>query len=437
METSSTLNISIPNDTVFYLKEHETFQAEHKRYIASLGLDFVETGYEQEPRFLGIKPNLEASYYIGADWLTKDKAIVVTPKMQEIDYVSLFITALKHAPSDKYFAKFYGIKFNEPKIEAKSLDNIITPLLIIHFLIEVNNLLRKGLKKGYIIQEENLQTKIKGKIILSRQYSKNICNGRHDKIYCKYQEYSVNIAENKLIKKGLIYAKHSLTNMPALQKHNIFPEINKLLNNALSGFTHVSDDIDVNAIKNTQKNKLYSNYNDVIGLAKAILRRYDYSINNTRNNSQSIYPFWIDMSRLFEVYVYNTLEKTYPGCIQFQVKGMYNTAVDFIKADESLIIDAKYKPRYESGNERILDDIREISGYARDEKILQSIGYRDSNEVPKCVIIYPEIQENQNIKSESLLDNTKTLLSQTTQIPHFKNFYKIGINVPRIQTQLL
>lgn len=60
MENSSTLNISIPHDTVFYLKEHETFQAEHKRYIASLGLDFVETGYEQEPRFLGIKPNLEA-----------------------------------------------------------------------------------------------------------------------------------------------------------------------------------------------------------------------------------------------------------------------------------------------------------------------------------------------------------------------------------------
>ena len=64
METANNTNVNIPNDTIFYLKEHEAFQPEHKRYIASLGLDFVETGYEQEPRFLGITPNLEASYYI-------------------------------------------------------------------------------------------------------------------------------------------------------------------------------------------------------------------------------------------------------------------------------------------------------------------------------------------------------------------------------------
>ena len=79
------------------------------------------------------------------------------------------------------------------------------------------------------------------------------------------------------------------------------------------------------------------------------------------------------MSRLYEVYVYGLLEKAYPGKIKFQVKGHYRTAIDFLKMDEKLIMDTKYKPYYDISNSGIIDDIREISGYARDENILKEL----------------------------------------------------------------
>ena len=80
-----------PEEKVIYLHEHESFGIEYMRYIASLNLDFKETDYEGEPKYLGITSDLRASYYIGADWLTADKAVVVLPKMQDIDYVVMFM----------------------------------------------------------------------------------------------------------------------------------------------------------------------------------------------------------------------------------------------------------------------------------------------------------------------------------------------------------
>lgn len=46
-----------------------------------------------------------------------------------------------------------------------------------------------------MIREENLHTKIKGKILLSKHYSKNLVNGRSDRVMCAYEEYSTNIPE--------------------------------------------------------------------------------------------------------------------------------------------------------------------------------------------------------------------------------------------------
>ena len=83
------------------------------------------------------------------------------------------------------------------------------------------------------------------------------------------------------------------------------------------------------------------------------------------------------MSGLYELYIYAQLIKNYrKENIGFQVSGYEKTAVDFIKKDEQLIIDAKYKPQYAHSDAGMLDDIRQISGYARDKKILENAWYQ-------------------------------------------------------------
>lgn len=432
METNPQITIPIPIEKVFTLEEHEQFKPEHLPYIASLGLDFVETDYEGTPRYLGITPDFKASYYIGADWLTDNTAVIVTPKMHDIDHISMFVTALKFAHSSSYFAKFYGIDFTKPKIESEKLDGILTPLMLIHFLSVIQKLLEKGLKKGYVSRDENLHAKIKGKVMMSQQFCKNIANKRKDKVMCCYQEYSADIPENRLLKKALLFVKRSVGNMPALQAHKEFSSLNRMLNSSLAAFASVSDDIDIGSVRNVQKNKLFGNYGEAIRLAKMVLKRYDYSINNVEDEKNHVPPFWIDMARLYEVYVYSLLQAAYPGQIKFQVKGHYKTAVDFLKLDEELIMDTKYKPHYESSNGGIIDDIREISGYARDEYILDELGVKYKDAVPDCLIIYPKMEDCCRITA---FHEGAQLIPVSTQIQSFRKFHKICVPVPKLSRE--
>lgn len=86
----------------------------------------------------------------------------------------------------------------------------------------------------------------------------------------------------------------------------------------------------------------------------------------------------------------------------------------------------------------MIDDIREISGYARDEKILSQLyGNGIPNEVPACLIVVPEkikIDEEDELEyKEFNFSSQPTLLSNATKIKGFINFYKICIPVPSLK----
>ena len=103
-----------------------------------------------------------------------------------------------------------------------------------------------------------------------------------------------------------------------------------------------------------------------------ILKRYDYSMSNISLANHSTPPYWIDMSRLYEMYVLSKLREEFEHEILFQVPGYGKSKVDYVHTGEKLIMDAKYKPQYKES--LVLDDIREIGGYARDRKILKTMG---------------------------------------------------------------
>ena len=168
------------------------------------------------------------------------------------------------------------------------------------------------------------------------------------------------------------------------------------------------------------------------------------------------------MSRLFEVHVYSKLYAFYGDKVHFQVAGRLNSVVDFIILDEEhnerFILDAKYKTHYQKKrNPAILADIREISGYARDEKILKALkvketGFNEDDNLIRCVIIYPEPMEieiddsmdedekenikkfnNDEIKESIEITKPITELIEGNQIPGFRKFYKLCIKLPVIK----
>jgi 5-methylcytosine-specific restriction enzyme subunit McrC len=415
------------------LKEHDLIEGEAKELLCRLEIKFVETPINTAPKYLGIKPSLEASYFIGADWLDIEKeiSVVILPKMEQIDYIKMFMCSLQFDIASDYFSKIYSIDFDKKEIKHNSLKDQLTPLLVIHYLSILKRIIKRGLKKDYVLREENLNSKIKGRVLVSKNIRSNEITKRYDRTYCRFQEYIIDNPENRLLKKALLFAQRFSYQ---LKDHSSYKTIHSLINNLLSHFIDVSDEIEINQIRSISSNKIYKEYIDAIRLAKMILRRFSYSLLKVDNSKESTPAFWIDMSRLYEVYVYSLLHEAYGNNIQFQVEGYRQTAVDFIKTDEQLIIDTKYKPRYNDGNSGMVDDIRQISSYARDEKILKRLLEKNNNIeiVPTCLIIYPENNNNQDDPDKVITGfEGVDLINDAVLIKAYRKFYKISVPLPK------
>lgn len=438
--------------TIIKIKEHRPFDGQDIEKIKNLNLTFQQTDYLKKPKYLGIYDYC-ASYYIGASWLVKNElAVIVIPKIKNIDFVTMFLEALEVDTKNEsdYFSQCYGIQFDEPTIETDEQLNQLTPLLVLHFISLLERLVKRGLKKDYIIREENLKTKVKGRLLITKHLQKNVFQQRSDRVYCQYQEYTDDIPENRLLKKALLFADRIINNYESLKAQSSYSEIQSRLLRLKNVLSHISDEIEPYQVQKLSTNKLFKEYKEAIRVAKMLLRRYDYSISEASEEQHSTPPFWIDMSRLYEMWVFSQLEKAYPGQIQFQVKGHCGTAVDFIKKDECLIMDAKYKPHYDYSNRGIIDDIREISGYARDWKILQRLAIAKAySEEIKCLIIYPEPvvfkydeilseEESQDVYNDTCKDVTTfdgKLIDLCSEIKWFRNFFKISVKLPMIKEQ--
>ncbi len=419
---------------IVLLQEHQPFvnprgwgngrdYSDKMEYLVGLGLTFEEPDFLKEPKYLGIS-NWIASYYIGADWLVSDElAVVVTPKLPDIDFVQMFMAALEvdtQKESD-YFAQCYGIQFDEPQIETHEELNQLTPLLVLHFISLLERLLKHGLKKDYLLREENLKAKVKGRILFGKHLKTNVFQQRSDRMYCQYQEYTDDIPENRLLKKALLFSERILDRCDSLKRQSQYPEIQLRLNRLKASFSHISDEIEPYQVQKLSSNKLFKGYKEAIRVAKMILRRFDYSIREASSEQHSTPPFWIDMARLYEMWVLCRLQKNAVNPIMFQEAGFYGRQVaDFVIREESLILDAKYKSKYAEDWVDI-DDIRELSGNARDDRLLPNL---QEDYSPRCIILYPGNTDELKPESDVLFEQ------QGRKIPHYRNFYKVSVPLP-------
>lgn len=77
----------------------------------------------------------------------------------------------------------------------------------------------------------------------------------------------------------------------------------------------------------------------------------------------------------------------------------------------------------------MIDDIREISGYARDTLITKGM---DKNKEPDCLIIYPFTHDDNApaIGDTLKFDPSQELIKDSTSIKGFRGFYKIAVELP-------
>ena len=369
-----------------------------------------------------------ATYKVGAEWVDEKESLVVTTKkgLEHIDFLRMFMTCFSSDLAVDAFSQIYSIRFDQPTIVAPTLRSVLSPLIIVHFIGIVSRI--KSLKKGYVHHEENLR-KVKGRINTLKNERVNIVAKRYDKVYCEYDEYSTDIAENRLLKKALVFSKPLITRMG--QGSMGYVQLQQQIARLLTKFEGVGDEVNRKDVRKVCANKLFKEYGEAIRLAKMVLRYFDYSISRVGNCENNVPPFVLDMSLLYEHYVYGLLHEAYANKVTYQFSGSTGRP-DFLYNDGHFkaILDTKYIPKYASTDIDIYV-IRQLSGYSRDMPILQSLGYDDLDEetsipIVPCIIIYPN--ESEKAENPFLGKPLKNLC--TTPVQRISLFYKIAVALP-------
>ncbi|WP_343705603.1 hypothetical protein [Flavobacterium sp.] len=378
-----------------------------------------------EIKKIGNDIHLNTSYLIGLDYLENNIPFVVEPKFEDdkkefsINFYDILFKSLPFVKSTEDISDLYFVDFSKPTIEINQQDDYLTPILIIQFIIYLDKICHSGLQKGYYWVEENLDNKIKGKILVKNTVKFNHLKSNYTKTYCRYQEFGINTPENQFLKYTLHFCLSYLNQFKKLE----------LVNNLESklGFIKSSlQNVDLKlSLRNEiliKKNPLFPLYENALKLSNLILKRNSFNITNTTKNIVNTYPYWINMSKLFEIHVLRLLRTTFKEGIYFQ-KEYAGRIPDIIinQKDLKAVIDVKYKAYAERLIE--IEDIRQIAAYARMKPIFKELGLQ-AHEILDSIIIYPKVNSVNLELNQEVLD--KKIES------NYYNIYALDVSIPTI-----
>jgi 5-methylcytosine-specific restriction enzyme subunit McrC len=368
----------------------------------------------------------ETSYFVGVDWIVENELpIYVYPKLDkdntEVNYVKMLFDVLKEPENYNHLDQLCEINFEKPTIAIEQKQDLLTPLLLIQYINILKKIVQKGLKKTYYTVTKNLNAKVKGKILINETIKKNHFNNKMLYSYCQYTEFGINSIENKVLKKALAFSIAAMQNIKGID----ISSLNGLVNYIKPAFVNVDSEVNIEELKSIKPNKLYKEYEQALKFARHILKRYGYNISTANSTVINTPPFWIDMSKLFELYVFSKLKERFTHHKEVTYHKKFNyLEPDFIVNSNNgvtkMVVDAKYKPQYKDGKIST-EDIRQISGYSRLTTVYEFLNFEE-DKIIDCLVIYSNQSANRmDFKGENF---------NIEEEKGYNRFYKIGIELP-------
>lgn len=369
---------------------------------------------------------LKTSYFVGIDWVSDNIAIQVRPKVEGendyIDYLRMLTEALKEPENAEHLDGLLTIDFNAKPIPLEEKEDMLSPFIVAQFLLALKKAVQKGLRQSYYLVSANLNSKIKGKILVGKNVCKNLSSGNRIDHFCQYQEYGINSDENKILKKALSLSSHILS---AYRGGLDVSTLKKMIAHIYPYFRSVGDDYDLTKVDSFKANPIFKDYYKALEYGILILKRTAYGFNRSSKHIDTTPPYWIDMSKLFELYVYRELRRLYPvpGEVHYHMHLRWRE-LDYLlnpKSGTPMVIDAKYKPRYHYG-EPDIEDIRQISAYARMEGVYKKL-HLPEDRIIDCLIVYANQECPPSIPAR--FGNL-----EMAKVNGYSKFHKIGISLP-------
>lgn len=274
--------------------------------------------------------------------------------------------------------------FNDANLKADRMN--LYELFINMYLQEVRQILKQGLKSGYIEKEDNLHF-YKGKLIVNEHIRQNLSH--QERFYLRYDEFNPNRPENKLIKSTLL----------KLSKLTTSAENAKEIRQLLTGFElvepskNIEKDFAAVSIDRTTKS-----YETVMTWSKVFLFNKSFTTFSGKTQSRALlFP----MEQVFESYVAQQLRNVFVPDgweVSAQDKGYYlfeeprrqfSLRPDIVirKNDRVIVLDTKWKS--------LCDNEAKNYGISQAD-MYQMYAYSKKYQTSEIYLIYPVNQEMRN-----------------------------------------
>lgn len=214
---------------------------------------------------------------------------------------------LAELKSDEYLFKVF---YDQPLIRlAQDTPNDGDLLYALSFINACYALCKKGLKKDLYRQEQNYQSKVRGKINVKKNIRENTCRGRSDRFYCQYIDFTEDTLENRILKSALAKSRAILDS-----RFQVSTEMAQRIGFCRHAFRKVRDmSIKASDFNAVSASGLYMYYKPLLRQARCIhsQKYYAYGLENGQTVMKSVYtvPYMINMEKLFEFYA-RTLMKS-------------------------------------------------------------------------------------------------------------------------------
>lgn len=263
------------------------------------------------------------------------------------------------------------------------------------YLQEVRKLIKRGIKLSYITKQENSKF-YKGKLLVSKNINENLVH--KERFYIEFDEYSINSAENRIIKSTLLKLQkisNSAENLKEIRRLLFYFEMVKPSINYQKDFSKIVID------------RIKKDYETIITWSKVFLMNKSFTTFSGQSHAKAmLFP----MEKVFEAYVAKNIKKVFGEIgwkVSTQDRGYYlfdePTRKFALRPDivvecednRKIIMDTKWKRLY--NNERANYGISQADMY-------QMYAYAKKYDTSEVWLLYPindEMRENDRISFKS------------------------------------